>query len=426
MCNVRTPPASARRFQAVLLALGLIIVGGTGELRAQSVASDDHVGATLVTADGDSLRGIIEWQPGDSTPETIHFQKGMGRTGVQYHPKELQAVFTEDGRRIVSRTANVDQVPAKPTLAADYLRSNQPRKQSGRRFLEVIVAGSLPLYTVRGKRDRYFIVEDGVADELVRRRYVDDNKVWTAPHYQKQLRRRMADCPTVPDDPEDIEYQLDDLKDLVVQYNQCVGDTEVFVEPKQSSVAASFGVFGGGMRSRYGLAGYPYRETAPFGWGNGWGLGVGVTIRFLRTGRHWALRSELVAIHHRMEGRVEAPPLQERRGVTVHFVERTLGKLYVLPRYYIRTTGWSPFVEAGGTVGYLTSIESNLLYLGGRGLDSYVRRQSPITLGAAGGVGVQRGGLQVGFRVDWENGWGEYTNIRSEVINVQLLVGYQF
>jgi hypothetical protein len=390
-----------------------------------------------VTVDGDSLQGTIEWHPGDSTPETIHFWKRAEGTATQYRPEDLRTLHTEDGRRLVSRTAEVDRVPIKPTAASEYLRSRKPKRESKRLFLEVVVGGTSPLYAVRGKRHRYFIVVDGKTTELIERRFVDGTKVWTNPIYRKQLQRRMADCPTVPTDPEDIEYQLDDLKDLVVQYNQCVGDAEVFIEAKQSTIAASFGVFGGGMRSRYNLVGddafIPNRETAPFGWGNGWVLGVGVTARFLRTGRHWALRGELVGMHHRMEGRVQTFALEERRGVSVHYVERTLGKLYLLSRYYIRTSGWSPFVEVGGTVGYLTSIESNLLYRGNpsyrRGLtdlDDYVRRQSPVTLGAAAGGGVERGGVQVGLRVDWENGWGEYTNIRSEVINVKVLVGYQF
>ena len=402
-----------------------LLLPGSGHAQtAGDEATDSFVGATLVTAEGDSLQGRVEWPSDAPTPETIRFRPESAATTTTYAPLSLRAVRLDDGRRLVSRTVQVDQVPSDPRKAAKFLQSGRDRQLADTLFLEVVVTGPLAMFAKLGSRDHFFVESEGdIAELRNRKQYIASQRaVATRRRYRRQLRSRMKACPKAQADTDHLAFRLQSLKNLIARYNRCVGETDVYERASRPRFSTSFGLVGGAMRSEFALSSVQTGFNS-FGWGTGGHLGVSLTTRLLHTNRHWAVRAELGGILQRIGANVGRSGYF--LGVSTlsasDFVEMTWAKSTVLMRYYVSNADWSPYAEAGVTFGYLLDIESTL-----SGMARYVLDQNRFTPGVAVGTGLQYRNVQVGVRAELTSAWASYTNVKSRLLNFSLSMGYQF
>jgi len=395
--------------------------------RAQAPAAADSgnfVEATVVTTEGDSIRGRVKWASEAPTPTTLHFRNGDSDSPRTYSPSTLQSVRLNDGRRLVSRSVLVDQVPTDPHDAARFLQSGRDRQERDTLFLEVIVTGPLAMYAKRGARNHYYVETEGETTELLKRRqYVAaQNAVATRRRYRKQLRARMEACPKAQAATDHLSFQLQPIKALIARHNRCVGDTDIFERADRPRFSTSVGVVGGAMRSEFAISSR-FTGFNSFGWGTGAQLGASLTTRLLRTNRHWAVHAELVGLLQRIDA--NAGRSGYFLGVSTlsesDVVEMTWAKSSVLMRYYTGSADWRPYAEAGVTFGYLLTISSTL-----DSLSPYVLDQNRFTPGVAAGTGLQYRNVHVGVRAELTSAWASYSNIKSRLVNVSLSMGYQF
>lgn len=435
MCKVRVHRTTYRLLRTALLVVGLILLGSVGGLRAQdrpSEAEGRFTEATVVTEEGDSLQGNVEWKPGYSTPKVVRFRSSPS-AGVQtFSPSDVRAVDFADGRRLVSRVADVSQVPLDPEDAHRYLSRNREMTRIDTVLLEVVVTGTLRLYTRQGRRDRYVLEDDGDVFELleVRKRSTSGNTIVTNHLYRRQLRMATMDCPKVAEEVENLELDLRDVTPVVAQYNRCVGDTDVYVREEPSIIATSFSLTGGVMRSQYAMN-EPTTPFHTFGWGNGVAFGIGITSRFLQTDGRFAIHAELTGTMQRISPDGGRKFFGERLSDN-HSIEMGWMELKTLPRYFFRDEKWNPYVEAGFTLGYLLSIREEtfpfyFLYpYQEKDVGGFVEENGRFILGLATGFGVQYESVRIGVRAEGRPGWKEYTPIRSRVISIVLTTEYHF
>lgn len=431
---------------AMCINLRYIFVGVSGVLfgvlllsvdtHAQDRSSEDAKGrfaeATVVTVQGDSLRGTVKWKRGYSTPEVIRFRTSPSDAVQTFSPSDVRSVDFADGRQLVSRGADVSQVPTDPTEAQRYLLRNGEMTRPDTLLLEVLVKGTLRLYARQGRRPRYVLEDDGEVFELlkVRKRPPTGNNIVTNHVYRRQLREATLDCPEVAEGTENLELALREVKAFVAEYNRCVGDADVFVREEPSITATSFGLTGGIMRSQYAMN-EPTTPFRTFAWGNGLALGIGVTTRFLQTDGKLAIHAELAGSVQRISPGAEKEFFGERLS-DAHFVEMEWAELKILPRYFFGQAKWDPYVEAGFTLGYLLSIREDtppfyFLYpYTQKNISGFVEETGRYTLGLATGIGLQYDSIRVGLRAEGKPGWKQYTPIRSRVVSIVLTTEYYF
>jgi len=419
------------RVDAVPPLLGTIVLtlalttGGQAQSSPDIPSPKGYEQALLVTSARDSLRGSVEWPSPYRTPEVVRFWKPTVDSVYVFEPTAVRAAYLDDGRRLVRRTTQADQVPHDPKEAAAFLSSGKKRIAQEVLLLEVLVDGPFPLFVRHERRSRYFIEVEGEATELIKRAYYVEarNVVNVVRAYRDQLSRAMASCRDVTIAAEEAELELAELRALVVRYNRCVGASPGFVQREAPpAVEVAYGVVGGVTRGHLALK-FPNSSKRSFGWGNGGVLGGTMTIQFPSLPRR-------VGIHVEMVGsvqRIAARPQTLRYGTTLSGSDAIWLKwmeLNLLGRH--RIWGGS-YVEGGVAAGYRLGFEPAFP----PGPDERILRHTleesdRFTLGALAGIGYQFENVRVathgGFMAMREN----YNEVGARLGTLRVSVGYVF
>lgn len=425
LVDASSPGIPSTLLAAVCLSI-VLVPSVRGQAPSSAPPSDDYERVLLVTTDGDSLRGRVEWASRYRTPEVVRFWRASADSVRTFDPPAVRAVSFGDGRRLVGRVAQLDQVPPEPKQAAAFLDGDADKIDEEAVLLEVLIDGALSFYRVQGITNRYFIEDEGAIKELIRRRYYVESRdvVNTVRAFRSQLGRRMEACPAVARDAATAEWEPTDFQELIVRYNRCVGTPPTVVEAPRPWIDVSFGIVGSGLRSHLAL-GFPMTSLLSIGWGPGVALGGSMTVQFPRTGRQWALRAELL----RVIQRISANPRGFYLGTSLsaaNSVQLDWVKLRVLVRHRIWKVRNRPvYVEGGATFGYLLSFDSNFprtsyLFAGDR-------PEGELALGGIAGIGCRYGPIRVATHAELTTATGSYTGgRRSRLLNVHLSVGYVF
>jgi len=99
-------------------------------------------------------------------------------------------------------------------------------------LLKVIVEGKVSLFKMGDENRFYFQVEGSDIEHLIYKKYLDDNIIKQNNAYKSQLLDKMqGDCVNVLD-VNDLKFVENDLKNLIVKYNECYGGSS-FVNAKK-------------------------------------------------------------------------------------------------------------------------------------------------------------------------------------------------
>lgn len=414
-----------------LLGTAVLTLALTTAGRAQSSPDtpppDGYKQALLVTAEGDSLRGYVEWASSYRTPEVVRFWHPKVDSITVFGPTAVQSVHLDDGRRLVGRVAQVDRVPHDPKDAAAFLSSGRDKIEEGPVLLEVLVDGSFPLFARLEGRKRYFIEIDGTTTELIRREYYVEARdvVNVVRAYQHQLSAAMAECREAAAHAEEMELELAALRTLITRYNRCVGTPATFVQRETpSEVKVLFGVVGGGTRGHLALK-FPNSAKRSFGWGTGGVFGGTMTIQFPHAGQQrGAVHVELVGTLQRFAARPQTlrygTTLSESDAIWLKWLE-----LHMLGRYYLG--GGRSYVEGGATAGY--RLDFDPVFPSGpdrRILRETVENGDRVALGAIAGIGYEYENIRVATHAGLTAMREDYNELGTRLGNLRVSVGYVF
>jgi hypothetical protein len=334
----------------------------------------------------------------------------------------------------------VDQVPANPKAATDYLKAGRPPKRPDTLLLESVEEGPLSLYTKQGRRDRYYVEGDEEIIELVERtRYLEaQDAMFTSHQYRQHLTNRMEPCPEVQDDVGGTALKLRPLKELVSRYNQCVtGASSSFVAEGRTEWDAQFGLVGGLVGSKaytkgtlaidgaLAIDGVPYDPTMGYR-GGGW-----VRLRSGDGQGHWAVQGQLLYVRNRARG---SGPIQLGTSgrIEMRLDHRAL-RLTATPRYYFHGQAWEPYLEGGMAFTYSLDVEPRYTVRYPNTGQTVSNRTLPddyrgAAYGAVVGGGVQYRAFTIGGRLEFHHGFSfnyESWVFSRRSIGVSMSLGYQ-
>lgn len=418
MCFWDGPLSDAGRLRLATIMVALLLVGPhTAEAQEPPPGSAEAAvyQDTVVVAPDDSLTGRVAWERGAPTPSWVRLRTHPDAEPTEYAPSQVRAVHLADGRRLVGRAVQVDQVPDAPAAAQRYIQAQRPPVRADTLLLEVVVDGPLRLYATHGERTRFFVASGTAGaspSELIRRRVRREGSVYTSHRFRAQLHARMDGCPAVRADAKAAAFRRTALKDLVVRYNRCaVGGDAFFVQDTRSQFEVQFGGTAGGTRSRVSLPVF-VGEYEWFGWGQGYMLGLTADVKVLRWAR-WRLRAMLAGHWQRLEGesdfsgtRFEGTP-----GLELWWLRSML-----LPRYNLLTGAWRPYLEGGASVAYRMGDDAGAN-------DQYLDAGRRTSFGLVLGVGLRYHDVQVSLRAERTRLWGRSV---TEIQNVYVTASYFF
>ncbi|KUG08049.1 outer membrane beta-barrel protein [Solirubrum puertoriconensis] len=229
---------------AVLFALASL---STSVARAQS---DYHPGY-IVTQQGDTVRGQIDFQDWRKNPESVTFRSSEGANATNYAPAQIRA-FGTSGNVFTSAYVQVETSPralSSLTTAPEFLLRQDTV------FVRTLIEGPKSLHSFVDDNDNeHFYFRNNEALELLRYkkflRYIGNSKtVVPVENYKGQLAAYLGDFPGAETSLASADYTRSRLGKLYAGYYK-QHDAQPTYRFKGQHTITEFGVVAGGTLSR--------------------------------------------------------------------------------------------------------------------------------------------------------------------------------
>lgn len=184
-------------------------------------AQKNYQAGWILTAEGDTLKGLIDYKNWEINPKTINFKSSTGAASKAYGPLNLKAFEVHGYDHYVAATLVKDMLPV-DLQELEY--EGTLRQEPDTVFLRTLVNGSkVSLYELVDIKPHYFIKgANGDFEELLYRRLLskaNSTQAITYPIYQEQLRQLAMEDHSLQKKIAQAAYKEEELKNIVVRLN---------------------------------------------------------------------------------------------------------------------------------------------------------------------------------------------------------------
>lgn len=174
----------------------------------------------IVPFKGDTVHGFIDYRNWDRNPDKIFFKEKNSDNKVYYTPNEIKAFHVLDEVYVSA----IVETEVTPDNTNDLLTNKELKIKIDTAFLQTMINGTKSLYfyqNISGKA-QFYIMQGGVYDLLIHKRYLLDLKETTLiaenKKYVGQLTYYLQDCPTIQSIINETKYNKESLENLFQRY----------------------------------------------------------------------------------------------------------------------------------------------------------------------------------------------------------------
>lgn len=239
-------------------------------------SQDNYQPGRIVTHQGDTLSGEINYQLWSFNPTSIQFKSNAGGV-TTYHPKDIKGFLLSDAQ-YRSYKVSYDSSSKK----VQHLTSVQiATYKEETLFLKVLMLSRYNLFELmdEGERIHYFIADGDKIEELVNHPFkVERNgaKVGIAENriFVRQLRQYVSPCKSLAIN-ENMPYRRKNLQEVITEFANCSGYTGPSgVMESKAKMKIAFGLTAG-----VGLDKFTKEVNSGMGYGGGLFVSFGVPNR---------------------------------------------------------------------------------------------------------------------------------------------------
>ena len=400
-------------------------------------AQNNWSSATLVKTEGDTLRGLIDFQNWRKNPSRIQFRSTSQATQESFGPLDLQSFWVpEESVHFQSAVVEVDFSPfATQQLTVDQ----QADFRLDTVFLRSVFLGAVNLYFLRDRdtKEHFFLQRPGGAiEELQYLRYLEEvggkKVVKTKDIYKTQLLEYLGDCPAARNLIAGVRYREQDLLEILLAYQNCQAGAEPEFVGKTDLGRFIFGVAAAGILSKYDFvaSSAPTLDEVEFEYCPNFGIAASMEYILPRNRGKWSFYSELMwKTKHVLLTEENVNAIIAKREWELDLSYLCLNAQF---RYNYPTGRIRPFVGLGFSYGYAT--KANSRYYEERNIIgipdvSESKLISPIRkyeLGALLTLGARHGRFALDARYEIGNGLSPSIDLRSTSNSIFLVLSYQF
>ncbi|RYZ87353.1 MAG: PorT family protein [Proteobacteria bacterium] len=317
--------------------------------------------ATIVTSDGKSVEGEIDYKNWKKNPAQIQFRNNAGSL-QSYTAKDLKS-FQVSGDRYMSAIVDIDD-----RLDNTTNLTSEPGIITHRDtvLLRALVTGTKSLYYYVDAVDHFYIAKNDTFELLRYKRYIAPGDMYKVFLYNRdfvpQLITYLEGCGSMPSSASKAKYDADFLKKAFRKYYECKSSAPEFVMTRESE-KVEIGVFGGASSTHLKvntssdniyMISMSRANFAPSTNATG---GVFFDIIFPRQRGRLSLNNELAYASYETSGTYRAtssPSSYDERTFDVSYAYLKLNNML---RYKFLLNKSAIFVNAGLATGYLLKDE---------------------------------------------------------------------
>lgn len=427
-----------------ILTLGLLAFAGLAKVSAQV----DYRPGYVVSTQGDTIQGSIDYRNWLQNPKAISFRPSAQSVDHTYKPLEIRA-FGVAGDVYESAIVQVD---VSPTSVGELSENPEPQLVADTAFIRALVTGekSLSLYHTSkqsGKNEQLYIRNNGQWELLIYKKYLrkkttdsqqnTQDFVASNNRYVRQLAVYLQECPTIQKKMRGLRYGGATLERLFRTYYLCTTATPAY-EKKKDKNLVEFGVFAGGVNTSIKFHWVDALNRTPFArtsFSNDFTFTGGLFLDIVRArnNRKWSVNNELIYTSYQVEGMYNTqPPTETSAAYTSIALEYSYLKLNTMARFKYPIGNVYLFANVG---------ISNGIMLSGSDLQTDVRKLNGTTtvteskafdngteayeLGFLAGLGVRHHRYAFETRYEKTQGMISYLGMGARLTKVAFLLSYR-
>lgn len=295
-----TPSKVTRPFLYIALTLFLL---------PNVYAQKNYLPGSVITLEGDTLKGFINYLNWEENPDTIDYRPAKNSPTTQFTPAELESFQVKD-EIYVSATVEIETKLYRYGIKELYPKLDFDTSTV---FLQTIIQGPKSLFIHRGARDRenFYIYEKGKYHLLVFKHYlgsgVNEKYDMLDARFVQQLSYYLRDCRQLRFEIEQMTYTRQAFEKVFSNYYACIDADMSFYRKMEHtkfepSILAGISIStlnfqGKSVPNRYtNLAKSDYSSSTNFS------AGISVDMRLPRNLRKISLVGELLYAGYTIEG----------------------------------------------------------------------------------------------------------------------------
>lgn len=399
-------------------------------------SQENYVPGYLISINGDTVNGQLDYQNWVKNPKRIHFKEGTSATKKTYLPMDIKA-FGVEGEIYTSAIVDTEVSPQLTGRLEDNSRLNIKIDTV---FLQLLIRGEKSLYFLHNELGikNYHFLHQGEFKLLGQKRYMasQGGKIGAAENkqYIGQLTLYFQDCPKIYDKIQQITYTQKSLKKIFTSYLSCK-ESAVEFQHETEKITVAFGPivgvalsafnFRGGNGSLTGVSTIDFSQSInPVG-------GLFLEIVFPRNRQRSSLVSELLYTSYQVEGTSEQIANTINQTTYSVDLDYSYAKFNLLFRHKYPLNAMDLFVNVGLSNGYaLTNNSYQKKAIVNGGVD-FIHEDSPMATfskyeqGMIIGIGSLYKNFSFEARYDAGNGMSRIPNFRSNSKRFSALVSYR-
>lgn len=407
----------------------------TGLIAQFTYAQDGLMAGYLITLQGDTVRGQIDYRDWLTNPRHVFFRAQGEERSRGYDPMDIREFRVADELYVSAMVET--EVSQRNTQQLAYGSALDMKKDTV--FLQVMIEGPKRLCYYRNYLgiEQFYIWQDSAYRLLVYKRYLKDvdgeTVIGENKTYVGQLILYLSDCEKIRGKLSTVAYQKNSLEDIFVAYYGCTHREMQFYK-KTERVLTEFGVLAGASVTTLKFGGddaFFYLIDAGFKPSVNFSAGVFLDVVFARSRGRWSISNTLLYSAYSVDGNYEDVINADK--YTKYTTNLGFGYLNLVNmiRYRIPIGKMSLFLNLGISNGYAFS-EKNEMKKETKLYDQ-VRVEELKALndtrryefGYTGGFGATLKRFSLEIRYEYGYGVSPYVKLSSPTNRIFCFLGYR-
>ncbi len=401
-----------------------------------SFSQKNYLAGQIITLDGDTLNGQINYRNWIINPKKISFRSSTSSKKTVYVPMNIRG-FVVSGKIYQSAIVKIE---ISPTQTSDLGFDPKLHFEIDTLFLQAIIAGTKSLYYYKNNNsnENFYIKQNGVFDLLIHKAYLEEglrNYVKKENNkYLGQLALYLSDCASTQTLLKPTQYNLKSLRKLFQNYYKCTGSFVTY-ENIAHNVSLNIGALAGVSLTSLEFDGsassIKYLVNTDFPNSFDFSLGLFLDIGAPKNLNRLSLYNELLYTSYSTSGTYE--DFRNKDNYIIYDTKFAYSYLSINNMLRFKYPLKSSFVY------FNAGISNNLPLVGKNSLQKKIKFHSSETTqggeaikntkgiehGLTMGLGISNKKIFLAIRYEKANGISEYIGLDSKTTRYFILLGYK-
>jgi hypothetical protein len=391
----------------------------------------------IINLNGDTIKGLIDYQNWESGPDFIKFKTDERSTELKYGP-DLIREFGVNQEVYISAEVNTE---VSPNITNQLTNNPLLQLKKEKIFLLTVFKGNKSLYYYFKGKDNFYIAQSDSFELLIWKRYIKDSKAQSGTgviaenkKYVGQLSVYLGDCPTIHSKLNSTNYNVISLTRLFKDYYEC-SQTPPSYQKKPDKIAIEIGAVAGVSfySAKISSSVYSYLDKADYSKSTNPAAGTFLNIVFPRFRGKIALYDEILYTSFKITGEFNDVKSANDHTYYKSSIGYSFFTLNTMLRYSILLKNNFGLYLGAGIVNSFVINETNIMDVDKTFyVDHHITSKTAIEntrgyeQGIIGGLGVKYGKLSLECRYELGNGTASSSGVDIPSKRWFFLLGYTF